>query len=687
MGRSSTTAGHVSTRWQAQDGVTTWVPAASVRMPGDTAAGGDAAARRAAALVVAVLCLLAISDAGYGVADGGLGEAPFVAALVVLPVLYAIPATRPWWLRHRYLLLAAQAALTCLSFVLFGSSWPAGMSGWLAGLVLLTLPSPASWLAFAAPAVADVALRAGLVGLPYASAASAALWVLIAFAANALVLFGLARLADLIMQVHAARGELAEAAVTAERARAMDSLRLAIGDRLFAAAGQADAALQAIAQSPARAREHIADTAAAARRALAEVREVTGRNCDAGGPELGATPGTGVALAPRLAQAVLVVVLCAFAIQNVNDVAQNVINMVTARFTPAVTGWAVADTIAIVALQLRHSWPSREDGRPRGWPATLALQALLTYALFPILGWRPLVMCGFLAGSVLLLVPGPRGRVAFAAVIASVPALLAVKPVPGLTTLGEISVAVYLTAGAAVLGLLVYGLTRLAYLAVLLESLRGELARKAVLDERLRVARDTHDLLGLGLSAIALKADLINRLIGRDDAEARTEIGELARICATARADMRLVTGEARDLPLEAELEAARAVLASAGIDVRMNITGTPAPDAAAAVLVPVLREGVTNILRHSSASHCAVDMTAESGLLRLQISNDGSTKSSVQAGRAGNGLANLTARVEAAGGRLMGIRSGHRFSLVAEIPAAPAKVGGTAPTQPAASP
>lgn len=307
-------------------------------------------------------------------------------------------------------------------------------------------------------------------------------------------------------------------------------------------------------------------------------------------------PTAGVALAPRLARTVLVVVLCAFAVQNLNDVAHNVTGMVIDHFSPGVIGWAVADTIAIAALQLYHSWPSWGDGRPRGWPATLGLQAFLTYAMVPVLGWRPLVMCGFLAGSVLLLVPGPLALVAFAGVIASVPALLAVKPVPGLTGPIDISVAVYLTCAAAVLGLLVYGLTRLAQLAVQLEALRGGLAQKAVLDERLRVARDTHDLLGLGLSAIALKADLINRLLGRDDARARTEIGELARICATARADVRLVIGEARDLPLEAELEAAREVLASAGVNVRISITTTPAPDAAAAVLVPVLREGVTNI-------------------------------------------------------------------------------------------
>ena len=657
--------------------MTTWAPAAYFSTAGD-AADGDAAARRATALVAAVLGLLAISEAGYGAANEGPAEVPFVAALIMLPMLYVIPATRPWWLRHRYLLLAAQAVLTYLPFAAFGSSWPSGPSGWLAGLVLLTLPSPASWLVFTALAAAEEALRAGL-GLPWAPAPSAALWILIAFAIDALVLFGLARLADLIVQVHAARGELAKAAVIAERIRAADNLRLAIGDRLSAAAGRAAAALQAIALSQAEAREHIAETGAAARRAIAEVREVMARSGDAGGPELTARPAAAPALAPRLARTILVVVLCGFAVQNINDAAQNVITVGTAHFAPVVVGWAVADTIAVVALQLRHSWPSRGDGRPRGWPATLGFQALLTYVMFPALGWRPLVMCGFLAGSVLLLIAGPLARVACAAVIASVPALYAVKPVPGLTPPEQISVAVYLTALAAVVGLLVYGLTRLARLAVQLEALRGELARKAMLDERQRVARDTHDLLGLGLSAVALKADLISRLIGRDDARARTEIGELARICATARADMRLVIGEARDLPLEAELAAAREVLDSAGIDVRTSITATPAPDAAAAVLVPVLREAVTNILRHSSASYCTLEMTAEAGVMRLQISNDGSVSPPTAAGHAGNGLANLTARVEAAGGGLTSGRVGHRFDLVAEIPLS--ATGSTTPT------
>lgn len=196
-------------------------------------------------------------------------------------------------------------------------------------------------------------------------------------------------------------------------------------------------------------------------------------------------------------------------------------------------------------------------------------------------------------------------------VVISVPALWEIESYPGLTPLEQIGAEVFLTALTAVLGLTVYGLSRLARLAVQLEALRGDLARSAVLGERLRVSRDTHDLLGLGLSAIALKADLIIRLIGRDDSRARGEIAELARICATARTDIRLVTGEAAYLPLDAELMAAQQLLASVGIDVRADIAAMPVPAAAGAVLVPVLREAVTNILRHSGARNASIETAA----------------------------------------------------------------------------
>jgi two-component system sensor histidine kinase DesK len=626
--------------------------------------------KQATALVMVVICLVAISEAGYGAANGGLGEVPMVAALVVLPLLYVVPATRPTWLRHRYLLLGVQAALTYLPFAWFGANWTP--SGWLAGLVLLTIPSPASWFVAAVLAALETATWAGVGGLA-SQPTTVALWITFAFVFDALILFGLARLADLVRAVHAARGELAEAAVTAERVRAADSLRAAVDGRLAEAAGRSAAALQAIAGNPSLARERIAETAVTARHALEEVREVATRFRNAPWPEA-APAKPSQPLAPRLAQAVLVVVLSGLALVYLLFVAENV-HGVPGGYSILVIALTIADAVALVILQLRHSWPSRGLARPRGWPVTLFLQAILTYALVPLTGWHPLIMVGFLAGSALLLVPAAAGWAAFAVVIATLPVLFAVKPMAGLST-GEVwlGAVVFLTLDGAALGLLVYALTRLAQLAVQLDNLRGELARKAVAGERLRVARDTHDLLGLGLSAIAMKADLIGKLIDRGDARAGAEIAELARICATARTDVRLVAGEARDLPLDAELAAARDVLTSAGIDVRMRVSADPPPEAAA-VLVPVVREAVTNILKHSSATYCALEMTADARLLHLSISNDGRDDTGggplAEAGRTGNGLPNLAARLEAAGGDLTATREDGTFSLAVELPLA----------------
>ena len=623
--------------------------------------------RQATALVTVVMCLVAISEAGYGAANGGLGEVPVVAALVVLPLLYVVPATRPVWLRHRYLLLGVQAALTYVPFAWYGANWTP--SGWLAGLVLLTVASPASWFVAAVLAALETAAWAGVGGLANQSA-TAAVWATFAFVFDALILFGLARLADLVRAVHTARDELAEAAVTAERVRAADSLRDAIGGRLAEAAGRSAAALQAIAGNPSLAREQITETAVTARQALAEVREVATRHRNAPWPEAArGTPGEPVA--PRLAQAVLVVVLCGLALLYLLFVAENV-HGVPGGYSIPVVALTIAVAVALVILQLRHSWPSRGVARPRGWPLTLFLQAILTYVMFPLTGWHSLIMLGFLAGSALLLIPAAPGWVAFAAVIASEPVLWAVKPIAGLSTVEWLGAIMFLTLDSAALGLLVYGLTRLAQLAVQLEDLRGELARKAVAGERLRVARDTHDLLGLGLTAIAMKADLIGKLIGRDDARAGEEIAELARICATARADVRLVAGEARDLPLDAELAAARDVLASAGIDVRMCVSADPSPETAA-VLVPVVREAVTNILKHSGASYCVLEMAADARLLHLSISNDGSDDTGsgplAEVGRTGNGLRNLAARLEAAGGHQTATWEDGTFSLAVELP------------------
>jgi len=129
------------------------------------------------------------------------------------------------------------------------------------------------------------------------------------------------------------------------------------------------------------------------------------------------------------------------------------------------------------------------------------------------------------------LVPGRWRWAGYGAVVAGLSVLCATMPLRGLTLSDRgAHVALYEVASCAFAGLLAYGWSGLAGLAQELAGQREQLARMAAVRERLRVGRDVHDLLGLGLSAIALKTDLIGKLIGHDDARAAAELEERAVI-------------------------------------------------------------------------------------------------------------------------------------------------------------
>src|SRR5260370_6815949 len=139
-------------------------------MTGTSAAAGTGgnASRRASAITVAVVCPLLVAKlAGGGASDEG-AQAPFIVALFVLPLLYAVPGTRPLLARYTWPLLAVQAVLTFVPFALFGGQWAQGVAGLLAGLVLLTLPGRLSWPLAGLLLVAGCAVRAGPLRLPRA---------------------------------------------------------------------------------------------------------------------------------------------------------------------------------------------------------------------------------------------------------------------------------------------------------------------------------------------------------------------------------------------------------------------------------------------------------------------------------------------------------------------------------------
>jgi two-component system, NarL family, sensor histidine kinase DesK len=635
---------------------------------------GDASLR-AIVLAVAIFCLLLVRDVAWA-ADPRLGDGraqvPFVVAVFVVPLLFAFRGPRLVLARYRWPVLAVQGVLTWVPFAVFGGRWQVGVGGLLAGLVLLTVPGLAAWLVAGALLAADVAVRAGIVGLPpgFTTAWSAALWAAVAFTDLGLAFFGMIRLAKLVGELQEAQGRHAGLAVAAERLKATEELQSAVGGCLESIAATAAAARQALLRDPGAARAQVTVAASLAREAAAQARAVAAGRRGLSQAEPGAPPPAGAVIGTRLAWAVLVVVLCGYATAALNDA-------VGAHLGPRLAGFLAAGVAASVLLQLRHSWAARQGRQPRAWPLTLGLQAVLVYAFFLPPVRVLLTLAPFLAGSVLLLVPGRWRWAGYVAVVASWCALYAAVPLNGFTAGSQGALATFYEAGSiAGTGLLVYGLSRLAGTARELEAVRGELAQLAAVRERLRMARDVHDLLGLGLSAIALKADLVGRLIGRDDVRAAAEIRELSRTCAAARADIRLVTGDGQRLSLAPELAAAGQILASATVQVHASMPAGPLSAAADDVLAVVLREAVTNILRHSAATSCTIEVSAGGGTVRLAVSNDGVTGQPGPLdgdGRpgagGGSGLANLTTRVQTAGGQLSTRRAGGSFELTAEIP------------------
>jgi two-component system sensor histidine kinase DesK len=598
------------------------------------------------------------------------GYLPFVAVLFVLPVWYVSAVAVHAWTRWRWWLLAGQAVLTYLPFVLFGSGWVAGMSGLLGGLVLLLVPAPRSWLLLGVLLAVEATLWSEVVGVPYRPAVNAGVWVVIAFADVALGLFGLSRLSQLVRDLGSAQEELATAAVDRERLATQEQLRRVIGDRIQQVAHHARAALRWLSTTPEDARGEVAAAGVIARQAAAECRRL-----HAADPVRSSSPyePSRTMTAPRTARAVLVTVVALFA-------AQNLLNVTMPSRRPPVPRQdlatvllvAVVVGLGILALQWYHSGAGSGRSDPRFWPYTLALQAVLTYIQVPLVGSYALIFVAFLAASGLLLLPGAWRWVWFSTAVASVSALyllLASGETPSTPAVAIQSV--YTAAISAGFGLMAYGLSRLAGLAVRLANRREDLAAVAAVRERLRLARDTHDLLGLGLSTLALKSDLIAALIGPDDARAARELGELLHVCATVRSDTTRIAGERPQLSLETELALATDVLASSAIHVHRTGTDRTVPQAVDHVLAVVLREAITNILRHSQARQCAITVESEGGVVRLRLSNDGAASTPLPTTGTGHGLDNLQTRVTGCGGVLTTRRTGGTFVLMIELPVA----------------
>jgi two-component system sensor histidine kinase DesK len=157
-----------------------------------------------------------------------------------------------------------------------------------------------------------------------------------------------------------------------------------------------------------------------------------------------------------------------------------------------------------------------------------------------------------------------------------------------------------------------------------LTEARAELARLAVAEERERFARDLHDLLGHSLSVIALKAELAGRLLPDRPDEASDEVAELEQIARGALTEVREAVSGYRQPTLDGELDGARMALSAAGIEAEVERPSVPLDPAVEAVLAWTVREGATNVIRHSGASRCTVRIGAGLGEASVEVVDNG---------------------------------------------------------------
>ncbi len=326
------------------------------------------------------------------------------------------------------------------------------------------------------------------------------------------------------------------------------------------------------------------------------------------------------------------------------------------------SGWvAIAGYLIIVAFAacylaaLPAGWTSR---RTLFWWLYAATFVLLALEL-PIAHQDALVFCVYIA----VLTVASRATWAVAMIVALV-LLNLFAPVVVRSWGGQIDwqqgITVVLVAFA------MYAFFTIIQSNVQLAAARAEVARLAAENERSRIARDLHDLLGHSLTTITVKADLAKRLAERDPQRAAREIAEVEQLSRSSLADVRAAVSGYRDVTLVGELASAREVLRAAGLQVELPGAVDVVDPSLSELFGWVVREGVTNVVRHARASRCTIALGAR------WITIDDNGRGGIAG--AGNGLTGLRERVEAAGGTLVTTGRGDGWRLHVEIgePAVP---------------
>jgi two-component system sensor histidine kinase DesK len=303
--------------------------------------------------------------------------------------------------------------------------------------------------------------------------------------------------------------------------------------------------------------------------------------------------------------------------------------------------------------------------------------------------WRPIVLALVMLATAIVLTDGDRSSWGFlftyvAAVVGLVvpsawglPAVIACAAVGAACTLiagATGGVAGGYGVSAVGVGLLLVLMRDLRMRNQELNAARAELALSAVAAERERFARDLHDLLGHSLSVIAIKAELAGRLMAIDPERAAAEVADVEGVARESLREVRQAVSGYRQPTLEKELEGARVALSAAGIAAEVERSPVTLDPDVEAVLAWAVREGATNVIRHSGATRCQVTVRAGLADAGVEVVDDGEGPACLRGEavpRTGHGITGLTERAERLRGRIEagGLPEGRGFRLAVSIP------------------
>ncbi|MFC6083322.1 sensor histidine kinase [Sphaerisporangium aureirubrum] len=333
----------------------------------------------------------------------------------------------------------------------------------------------------------------------------------------------------------------------------------------------------------------------------------------------------------------------------------------------AVTGakayWAVASLVVFVACYVATVLSPRDYGEPGRWTYPLLSVLVLMAVVFPIVFGG-----GWLALPIYVTVVISMG-LPMRAAVAGILGMAAVVAVDGHVTGADGGTMTLLLLQVVTLGVLFMSVRNTRVLVTRLHRAQSEVARLAANEERLRIARDLHDLLGHSLSLIVLKSELAARLAEQGSPKAAGEIRDVESVARMSLQEVREAVTGYRRRGLSEELDSARAALDAAGVTVAVRTAGTPLPGALDDLFGWAVREGVTNVVRHSRAGRCEIAVACQDGEAILVIADDGRHAGPYEAG---SGLTGLAERVEVAGGAFAaGPSPGGGFRLRVTVPAA----------------